>query len=230
MMEMIVFPIIKALFFEDGTEEHKLVGTAFFLDGNRRFITAKHNFEGRESAVDPEGASRFAVYCIHSVSLSRKMVVRNVDLDTVIAHQTTDISTGLVSLEQFGRPNPDVLPEELLRTAYFDKVSVDPVAVGTPIYTIAYPLTTLSSAPRTVNISLQSDAFEGRITKHYPEKRDNSGITWPCYETDMEIKSGASGGPVLLSGSGGVVFAVNCRSIQPHVVSYVSSFAPLVAR
>jgi hypothetical protein len=79
-----------------------------------------------------------------------------------------------------------------------------------------------------VNISLQSDAFEGRITKHYPERRDSSGITWPCYETDMEIKSGASGGPVILSGSGGVVFAVNCRSIQPHVVSYVSSFAPLI--
>jgi hypothetical protein len=129
LMEMIVFPIIKALYLADGTEEHKLVGTAFFLDGNRRFLTAKHVIDGRGGALDPEGAERLAVYCVHSVHLSRKMVARFIDVDSIVVRADTDIASGIVALQQFGRANPMIAENEMVGTAYFNGVTVDPVPV-----------------------------------------------------------------------------------------------------
>jgi hypothetical protein len=67
VMDMLVFPIIKALYYSDGSEKHKLIGTGFFIDSDRRFLSAGHVFEGRESASDLEGATGIAVYCVHSV-------------------------------------------------------------------------------------------------------------------------------------------------------------------
>jgi hypothetical protein len=42
VMEMIVFPIIKALYYLDRPEDHKVVGTGFFLDSNGRFLLPLH--------------------------------------------------------------------------------------------------------------------------------------------------------------------------------------------
>jgi len=227
MMEMIVFPIIKALFYSDGSEMHKLIGTGFFLD-DRRFLSARHVFSGRGSASDLEGASGVAVYCVHTVNLQRKAVARYVDLGSVVTRNDTDIASGLVEMRQFGRGDPSVSEGDLRHTGYFSHAAVDPVPVGTRVYTIAYPLASVVEVkPGGVHIHAQSDAYEGRITNHYPSGRDRSFLPWPCYETDMEVKAGASGGPVIVSGSG-VVFAVNCAGTEPHTVSHVTSLSPLV--
>ena len=47
VMEMFVFPILKVLYYEDGSEIHKLIGTGFFIDSDGLFLTARHVFEGR---------------------------------------------------------------------------------------------------------------------------------------------------------------------------------------
>ena len=78
-----------------------------------------------------------------------------------------------------------------------------------------------------MNIHLESQAYEGVITKHYPIKRDSGLLSWPCYETTMELKGGSSGGPVFISGSNGVVFAVNCSALDSKL-SHISSLSPLV--
>ncbi len=228
MMEMLVFPIIKALFYTDGSEKHKLIGTGFFLD-DRRFFSAKHVFEGRGSASDLEGATGIAVYCVHAVNLDRKPVARHLDLASVDFHRDTDIASGLVEMNQFGRSDPSITDEELRHTAFFSKAMTDAVPVGTAIYTVAYPLAVVSDVTDgAMHIHAQSDAYEGTITKHYPEGRDKVMLPWPCYETDMQVMGGASGGPVIISGSSGVVFAVNCTGTEPHSVSHVTSLAPLV--
>jgi hypothetical protein len=71
IMDMMVFPIIKVLFYEDGKEVHKIVGTGFFLDATGTFLSARHVFQGRDSALDLEDAIGIAVYCVHSVNLNR---------------------------------------------------------------------------------------------------------------------------------------------------------------
>ena len=227
IVEMMVFPIIKALYYPDGTEVHKIIGTGFFLDSTGLFLTARHVFQGRGSAFDLEDAAGFAVYCVHSVHLSRKMVARHLDVSSIKTHRETDIAGGRVEINQFGRANNSITEDELKLTAHFNHMTSTEIAEGTRIWTVAYPLATVHQ-PGHVDIHAQSDAFEGKITKHYPHGRDRGLLKWPCYETDMEIKRGASGGPVFVSGSSGVVFGVNCTGFDPHTVSYVSSLVPLV--
>ena len=227
--EMLVFPIIKALYFPNGTEVHKLIGTGFFID-SRRFVTARHVFQGRGSALDLEGASGFAVYCVHTVDLKRRPVARHIDVASIRTRGDTDVATGLVELNQFGKPDPTIKDSDLVNTGFFSRLTIEPVPAGTAIYTIAYPLATVTAiAPKHVHIHAQSDSFEGHVTKHYPSGRDAGLLSWPCYETDMEVKGGASVGHVLIAGSSGVVFAVNCAGTEPHTVSHVTSLAPLVA-
>jgi hypothetical protein len=108
-------------------------------------------------------------------------------------------------------------------------VTTEPVPVGTKVWTVAYPLAKVAKiSDEEVNIHSQSDMYTGHITAQHLNGRDSVMLPWPCYETDMEIRGGASGGPVCISGSEGTVFAVNCSSFFPHNVSYVSSIVPLV--
>jgi hypothetical protein len=51
VIEMMVFPIVKALYYADGTEVHKIIGTGFFIDSSGLFLTARHVFQDRESAL-----------------------------------------------------------------------------------------------------------------------------------------------------------------------------------
>ncbi len=225
---MFVFPIIKVLFFDNGTEEQKVVGTGFFVD-DRRFLSAKHVFLGRGAALDSEGATRFAVYCAHAVNLERKLVARPIDLDSLRTRADTDIISGLVEARQFFVPDPSISDDELLHTGYLHRVSADPLPVGTAVYTVACPLVkSRFTSPGHLAIDARSDAYEGKVTAHYPEGRDRVMLPWPVYETSMPMLGGASGGPVFVVGSSGTVFAVNCAGFESLPVSHVTSVAPLV--
>ena len=229
IMDMMVFPIIKVLFYADGTEIHKIVGTGFFLDATGIFLSARHVFQGKDSALDLEDANGIAVYCVHSVNLNRKMVARHIDVESIKTRNDTDIAAGKVELNQFGKGDNTVTLEELETTAHFTNVTTELVAVGTKVWTVAYPLSKVTKiSNEEVNIYSQSDMYAGCVTAQHPEGRDSVMLPWPFYETDMELRGGASGGPVCISGSEGTVFAVNCSSFFPHNVSYVSSIAPLV--
>ena len=230
IMEMMVFPIIKALYYPDGTQIHKLVGTGFFLNSKGFFLSARHVFQGRDSVFDLEGAKSFAVYCVHSVHIKGKPVARYIDVSSIKTRKDTDIAAGYVEMNQFGKGDNSVTEKEMRNTAYFNHATTLDIQVGTEIWTVAYPLAVVNhSEEEGVHIYSKSDMYQGKITRHYPLRRDSSLLTWPCYETDMEIKRGASGGPVFISGSGGVAFAINCTGTDPHCVSHVSSLVPLVS-
>lgn len=229
-MEMAVFPIIKALYYSERHEVHKIVGTGFFFDSTGLFLSARHVFEGRGSALDLEDAKGFAIYCVHTVNLQRKAVARHIDVASIKTRTDTDIASGFVEINQFGRGDDSVAAGDLKQTAFFRYATTASIQPGTKIWTVAYPLATIDQPqPGQVNVRAKSDFFFGSVTKHYPERRDRGMLSWPCYETDMEIKPGASGGPVFIAGSAGVVFGINCTDTEPHHVSHVTSLAPLVS-
>lgn len=244
IMEMIVFPIIKALYYPDGTEDHKVVGTGFFLDSDGRFLSARHVFYNRNRltldpglplelglALDIEDAKGIALYCVHSVNVNRKMVARRIDVSSIIPRRDTDIVAGFVEMKQFGKGDDSITEAELRNTAHINYATNTDISVGTEIWTVAFPLTKVSRLEKGgFNVDLQSDMYHGRITKHYPEGRDRVMLPGPCYETDMEIKGGSSGGPVLISGSSGFVFGVNSTGMEPHCFSHVTSLSPLVSK
>jgi hypothetical protein len=249
-MEMIVFPIIKALYYPDGTEVHKIVGTGFFLDSNGHFLSARHVFYNRNRltldlgltlkpgltfdpglALDIEDAEGIALYCVHSVNVNRKMVARRIDVSSIIPRRDTDIVAGFVEMKQFGKGDSSITEAELRTTAHINRATNMDIPVGTEIWTVAFPLTKVTRLENGgFNVDLQSDMYRGRITKPYPEGRDSVMLPGPCYETDMEIKGGSSGGPVFISGSSGFVFGVNSTGMEPHCFSHVASLAPLIPK
>jgi hypothetical protein len=171
-MEILVLPIIKMLSFDDGTEEHKIVGTGFFI-ADRLFLTAKHVFFGRGAALDREGAPRMAVYCIHAWNTRREFVARPIDVNSLRTRTNEDIVIGHVEARQFFTSDAP-LPERVLRhTGYIAKVTSEPIPVGTRILTVAYPLATARmTAPGQFAVHIQSDAYEGHVAAHHPEGRD----------------------------------------------------------
>lgn len=227
-MERMVFPIIKVLYYSNGSEIHIIIGTGFFFDFDGLFLSARHVFEGRGSATDLEDAKGFAVYCVHSVDSSRRMVARHIDVNSIKTRKDTDIAAGYVGMNQFGKGDNSITETELRNIVPFGSATNTEVPVGTCIWTVAYPLATVTQFENIVKIHALSEMYPGKIRKHYPEGIGH--LKWPCYETDMEIKSGASGGPACISESNGIVFAVNCSSFDPIPVSYVSSLAPLVSK
>jgi hypothetical protein len=109
------------------------------------------------------------VYCVHSIDLTRRPVARHVDVSSILTRNDSDIATALVELNQFGQPNPAITEKEMQETGYLTKMSVEPIPIGTRIYTIAYPLATVASKEAShVNIHAHSEVFESRITAHYP--------------------------------------------------------------
>ena len=158
------------------------------------------------------------------------MVARHIDITSIKTRSDTDIAAGIVEMNQFGKGDNSITEAELKNTAHFNHATNTEVPLGTGIWTVAYPLATVTHPENGhVIIHAQSDMYIGKITKHYPERRDWL-VNWPCYETDMEIKKGASGGPACISGSNGTVFGVNCTGMDPHIVSHVSSLAPLISK
>ena len=231
VMEMFVFPILKVLYYEDGSEIHKLIGTGFFIDNEGLFLTARHVFEGRGSALDLEGSKGYAVYCVHAVNMERKMVIRHIDVCSIKLRNDTDIAAGHVENNQMFSSTTWISNKHLKQTGCLNLISIEDIPEGTKIWTVAYPKTTIDpKKDDVVNINFVSEAYEGVITKHHPEYRDKGLLSWPCYETDMEIKGGASGGPVFISGSKGTLFAVNCAGTSPHSFSHVTSVVPLVPK
>jgi hypothetical protein len=250
IVEMIVFPIIKALYYPDRPEDHKVVGTGFFLDSNGLFLSARHVFYNRNRlpldlglplnlglpldlgfALDIEDAEGIALYCVHSVNMNRNMVARRIDVSSINPRGDTDIVAGFVEMKQFGKGDHSITEAELRNTAHINYATDTDISVGTEIWTVAFPLTKVSRLENGgFNIDLQSDMYRGRITRHYPEGRDSVMLPGPCYETDMEIKGGSSGGPVFISGSSGFVFGVNSTGMEPHCFSHVTSLAPLVTK
>jgi hypothetical protein len=92
---------------------------------------------------------------------------------------------------------------ELLLKASFP-ISIVPIQIGEAISTLGYPRMKINN-----NVGIfRCDQFEGKIIEHLPE-----GTAWvkdECFQTNMLIKSGASGGPVL---RGNHIIGVNSSSI-----------------
>jgi hypothetical protein len=95
-------------------------------------------------------------------------------------------------------------------------VSLTPAAINDRIATLAYPRMTISET----NVGkFICDRYEGQILEYLP---DGTGrLRSPCFLTNMEIKSGSSGGPVLRDNH---VIGVNSRSFDMDATEEPISF------
>jgi hypothetical protein len=91
-------------------------------------------------------------------------------------------------------------------------LSFDDCQVGDNICTFAYPKSVVESNGKKHLMEFSPAFFEGKLVKEYPRGRDKTILPNPCWQADMHIHSGASGGPVF--NSQGHVVGINSTSIN----------------
>ena len=179
-MENEIFPIVT---FDVEKKKWKCLGTGYFINPNGAFVTAKHVF------INSQGVYRKTLYSAHEGKNSA--YIRPVKF--LSAHNEADICIGMLGEGRVG--NQHFLPP----LANYCHLDLNPLKNGDKIYTSAYP--------NTISEDLDDSATEFTFTRisskgtveDFHEK--GPGILQNrCYQTTMEIKSGASGGPVFKDG------------------------------
>ena len=102
--------------------------------------------------------------------------------------------------------------------------------VGSEVVTYVYPENDILDFTREGHMRvIASDYYEGQFLRHVTDLH-NPFIPYPHYETSIELKSAASGGPVF--DSRGRVIGVNCRGWDfggaEHEGDNLSSIVPIV--
>lgn len=92
---------------------------------------------------------------------------------------------------------------------------------GCPVWTYAYPGTTVLHNNTKNNIKISPKFYLGAVEEYYPTGRDRSMLPAPCYRTTITLHSASSGGPVFSPGGG--IVGVNSSSFNgAENVSFIS--------
>lgn len=197
-----IFPIMTQ---ENG--DMKLIGTGFYITENGLFVTAKHVLF---SVLDMIGTQTKPIFIMHFTA-ANNYIIR--PILRAWCHEVADISVGAAAPMQHAVNGP--LKNGLI------PISFKPVKDNTDIASYAYPNFHTYKSGTIQTLYFRPDFYEGKIIQHHKIKRDNSLMKWECYETNMHIHGGASGGPVV--NSQGEIFAINTSSMELYTnVSYIT--------
>ena len=180
-------------------ESHKFrfVGTGFFIGHEGLMITAKHVLDD----VRPKGKVIGPIGVCHMMEDDR-FYLRNIKRS--FEYKNSDVS--IVILD---KPKHKVTGETLKNKVV--KLSFDDCQVGDDVCTFAYPKSVVQSDGKEHLMEFSPAFFEGKLVEEYPDGRDSTMLPNPCWQTDMHIHGGASGGPVF--NSQGHVVGINSTSL-----------------
>jgi hypothetical protein len=176
--EEAVFPICQWINPEKG--KLKFIGTAFFI-GQNIFLTAKHNvYDSHEGLTD----GLFAI-CFNE---ENKYQIRNIH--QIIIKKEGDIALGLLKLLE----HPSTKKPFLNKCLVLDVKEYGP---NEPVATFAYPHSNVLTIGERQEAHFNPTFEKGVIKEFLANGRDRTFLPNPCYRTNINIKGGASGGPVF---------------------------------
>ncbi len=164
-----IFPIMKQL---EGNS-FRLIGTGTFVTQNGIFLTAKHILK---DVLDENNNSK-QKYPIVAFLFSGNSQYKISSILNAFLYDNSDIAIGQLDYID-GNP-------------YYG-LSCTPLNPGDDIHTYVYPKTTSSRT----QIYFQAENYHGQVIEYLPNGRDKM-LPNPCYHTNMEVLSGASGGPAF---------------------------------
>ena len=200
----VVFPILAM---GDGPLDTICLGTGFFVSNSGIFATAAHLFL---DVTGSDGALNAGLAICQFTPPNNFTMRRIIQLSR---HTVADVAVGAVE-SLFDEQSGKLVTNKML------PMTVRIPKIGDEISTWAYPN---GHARRTSNqtaISLFPKLYTGVVKMEHREGRDSVLLPGPCYETDMCIEAGTSGGPVM--NEHGHVFAINSSSFEGIPTTYVS--------
>lgn len=172
-----------------------IIGTGFYVTRYGLFATAAHVLD---CSIDSQGNFSTPTYVIHTVD---DKTVHMRQIKQISRQEGSDVAIG--HAQNFS----DKFPTNPLLNLRARITTVIP-RPGAPLVTYAYPeneildFTSPSNTPKIV-----SDYFDGVLIS-VRSQFDNPLLPQIHMETSLEIRSGASGGPVFYDGK---VVGINCR-------------------
>jgi V8-like Glu-specific endopeptidase len=177
LIQEAVFPIVT---FNPINKEWKCLGTGYFINPKGAFATAKHLFMNSDKKTEP------TLYGIQKVS-DDEYHVR--PISKLIAHGNADIMIGTLGPRRL--PNNNLKPAD---SKYF-KLDLNKLDNGDLISTYAYPNSKREQLQNnSYEFTFQGDYATGKIIDFHER---SPVVENRCYQTNMRMESGASGGPVL---------------------------------
>ncbi len=186
-----IFPILK----EIGPHQTRLVGTGFFITKVGHFVTAKHVIG---DVLDlTTGQQTGYLHALHFVERF-KVLVRHIT--NVSVHNASDIAVGKMDYHVMNSTG-----EPLTNRSF--RFTTEVPGIGSTVCTYAYP-----ESDRIFKKGEPSkfapNFYSGELMAHSEQARDRALVSWPHFTTSINLKGGASGGPVF--DEKGRVFGVNC--------------------
>ena len=206
------FPILHRL----GPSRLAIVGTGFWISRYGLFLTARHVVD---ELIEKDGELTRA-YAFHWTQEGKihLRVIRS-----VTRLHAADLAIGQADNYVDKFPNAP-LPNRRTKLT----TSVPPI--GSKVVTFAYPENEVLEFSRDEPPVIRGDRFEGVLLRNVT-KSDHPFIPYPYLETSIEVRSGASGGPVF--DDRGRVVGVNCRGWDfrgtEHEDNPLSSIVPIGA-
>ena len=183
----LAFPVIR--YTEDNQFES--IGTGFFFHPAGGFISARHNFYNNKDEYDDN------CYAIHSVGRGQHLIRK---VQYFEPHPIADIGVGMLRGQLRNSETNDIVLKASL------SVSLTSPNIDDEISTLAYPRMKIKKGSIG---TFPCDKYTGKILEYRPE--GTGKLKSECFITNMEIKSGSSGGPVL---RGNHIIGVNCSSFD----------------
>ena len=196
----LVFPIIRL----HPDQLYETVGTGFFVHPSGGFVTAKHCLYAGEVYDDN-------CYAVQTVSPGEHFIRK---IQYFESHPTADIGVGMLRGQLLHKETQEVV----LKASF--PISLTLPEINDQISTLAYPRMQIDEGHVG---TFPCDRYVGKIVDYHAD-----GTAWlrsGCYQTDMEIKSGASGGPVIRRNQ---IIGVNSTSMETaHGEEPISFITPV---
>ena len=187
----------------------KFLATAFYISSYGLFVTAKHVI------LSEPNRSYDSLFIMHFFG-DNKYVMR--PIMKVIVHNTADIAIGIPYQHKHNVTNDPIPNKVLVLTKRIP-------AINEVVSTFAYPDSEVSKDSTSTKILCKQAWHHGSVSEHFKTGRDKVMLPSECFRTTMEIRGGASGGPVF--DVNGRVFGINSTGWDGTQDSYVTSLSPV---
>jgi hypothetical protein len=187
-----VVPILK----EVATKRLKVVGTGFYITRYGLVATAKHVLEDLRAPDAPILLTGFVPHLGPNNTVYLRPIRR--------AHLLNAADVGVAQVDNFMERYPTAALMNLR-----PRLSAEFPLAGEPLVTYAYPENEVLDFTREGQIpEIHGDYFQGGFLR-YVSDPEHPALKFPYFESTVEVRSGASGGPVF--DSHGRIVGITCR-------------------